>query len=273
VKLVECFLYDGEHEAVGIRFQEHRSDIDEYWVIESDQTFTGFPKPLKFHSDAAKYGWDLSRVKVWDISSERKPSKDPWVHEYSSRDFVYYLSDDLRDCDLLLVSDADEIASNRAIQQIKELGSRSLPIRLGLHTSYLFLDYQLVEPQWVANCSWAYVISRQHLRYATASQWRLELQAGTFHGLLMPNSGWHFSYLGGVERIRKKLESFSHTEFSKEYIPIDLDVSQLVRKGADLLRRPGYRFDLVDLGMLPDCVIDDLGRFEHLLFHRSQERQ
>ena len=30
----------------------------------------------------------------------------------------------------------------------------------------------------------------------------------------LPDAGWHFSYLGGVEAIDKKLKSFSHSEFS-----------------------------------------------------------
>lgn len=35
----------------------------------------------------------------------------------------------------------------------------------------------------------------------------------------IPDGGWHFTWMGGVERIRTKLQSFPHSEFNKpEYL-------------------------------------------------------
>ena len=50
-----------------------------------------------------------------------------------------------------------------------------------------------------------------------------------------PNAGWHFSYMGGVERIRAKLAAYAHTEYNR---PEFTDAAQLARRlgrGEDVL--------------------------------------
>ena len=37
------------------------------------------------------------------------------------------------------------------------------------------------------------------------------------NGPIIEGGGWHFSYLGGEEMIREKIESFSHVEHNNDY--------------------------------------------------------
>ena len=51
------------------------------------------------------------------------------------------------------------------------------------------------------------------------------------------NGGWHFSYLGGVERIREKIAAFSHQEFNKPPFNTPDWIREQLIQGADLFGR------------------------------------
>lgn len=45
-RVVDAFIYSGEEDIHDLRIQILNSVVDEFWIIESDQTFTGDAKPL-----------------------------------------------------------------------------------------------------------------------------------------------------------------------------------------------------------------------------------
>ena len=49
------------------------------------------------------------------------------------------------------------------------------------------------------------------------------------------NAGWHFSYLGGVEKIVEKLESFAHAEFDNDTIKNRSRIANRIDAGKDNL--------------------------------------
>jgi beta-1,4-mannosyl-glycoprotein beta-1,4-N-acetylglucosaminyltransferase len=51
------------------------------------------------------------------------------------------------------------------------------------------------------------------------------------------NGGWHFSFLGGKEVIRKKIKSFSHTEYNSEKYFSDENIDQSIDTGKDIFNR------------------------------------
>jgi beta-1,4-mannosyl-glycoprotein beta-1,4-N-acetylglucosaminyltransferase len=54
---------------------------------------------------------------------------------------------------------------------------------------------------------------------------------------IIPNAGWHFTYIGGAKKIVEKLESFSHTEYNfDEFKEID-KINDRIKTGKDLFGR------------------------------------
>lgn len=63
---------------------------------------------------------------------------------------------------------------------------------------------------------------------------------------ILPNAGWHFTYVGGAKKIVEKLESFSHTEYNLDEFKDINKISELIKKGKDLFGRD-MEFEVVDL--------------------------
>ena len=79
------------------------------------------------------------------------------------------------------------------------------------------------------------------------------------------NAGWHFSYLGGVERIIKKLESFAHTEYNKEEFKDPKKIEEAISSGRDILGRDfHYKFIAID-DTFPKYLLTNMDKYRHLV--------
>ena len=65
-------------------------------------------------------------------------------------------------------------------------------------------------------------------------------------------AGWHFSYLGGIDKIRTKIESFSHTEFNRPDITSDENIIAAMEEGKDILNRPNIFYKTYPLDYYPE---------------------
>jgi beta-1,4-mannosyl-glycoprotein beta-1,4-N-acetylglucosaminyltransferase len=54
---------------------------------------------------------------------------------------------------------------------------------------------------------------------------------------IIANSGWHFSYIGGVKKIIEKLEAFSHTEYNLSQYKDEAFIKNAIENGKDLYGR------------------------------------
>lgn len=68
---------------------------------------------------------------------------------------------------------------------------------------------------------------------------------------ILPNAGWHFTYIGGVQKIIEKLEAFSHSEFNNEEFKNKEKIEQQLKSGQDVLGRDVKFNVLTDLSSLP----------------------
>ena len=58
-------------------------------------------------------------------------------------------------------------------------------------------------------------------------------------GKYIKNAGWHFTYLGGFEMVKYKIQSFAHQEYNNEYYMNDKRLMNLIMDGMDIFER-GY---------------------------------
>jgi len=71
---------------------------------------------------------------------------------------------------------------------------------------------------------------------------------------IIPNAGWHFTYLGGVKNIIKKLEAFSRTEFNNDTFKSQEKIEEYITTGKDLFGRD-MQFKMLDnLETLPKFI-------------------
>ena len=83
---------------------------------------------------------------------------------------------------------------------------------------------------------------------------------------VLPEAGWHWSYLGGTEKIREKLEAFAHQEFNTGYHKDPRHIEKCISKGRDLFDRKKMRYRAVPLdGSFPTYILENQDRFAHLI--------
>ena len=74
--------------------------------------------------------------------------------------------------------------------------------------------------------------------------------------LVFPRSGWHFSYLGGVDQIIKKISAFSHSEIDVPEIKNADHIMDCILKGSDYIGRDGYEYGFYPVGSYHERIQD-----------------
>lgn len=90
-------------------------------------------------------------------------------------------------------------------------------------------------------------------------------------GTIIPNGGWHWSWMGGKDRIIKKIESYSHYEFNRPEFKTDDHIDTCLKTGADLFNRgPGYVLPIDEI-VLPLHVIQNINNYKHLIHPKHRD--
>jgi beta-1,4-mannosyl-glycoprotein beta-1,4-N-acetylglucosaminyltransferase len=94
------------------------------------------------------------------------------------------------------------------------------------------------------------------IRQATEDEFKLS-------GNIIENAGWHFSYLGGADQIRHKIESFSHQEYNNDYVKSN--IKQFLESNNDVLGR-NCNHQIVDIDdSYPDFIINNVERLSKFI--------
>lgn len=214
--IYDTFLYNGEEDMLEIRLNELKDVVDYFVICEATHTFSGKPKEISF---IHKYDFPTIRL-IYDT----KPSSNPWKNEAKQRE---YLLDNLLtyDDDLILLSDVDEIPRADIIRKWRLCFSpKSKPIVLEMRWFYYYLNYEVKE-------KWHGTIIAQ--RNKIKSMEKLRRQRNRLPRI--SNAGWHFSFMGDIDSMVKKIESFSHQEFNKPHIKNKERITNLIKNKKDIL--------------------------------------
>lgn len=205
-RVFDVFPYYNEHELLRIKLGEMADWVDYFVVVEATRTFTGAPKPLYFKAREAAFAPFAD--KIIHVVVDRFPDHVhcAWAREFHQRDMaVRGLSGLCAPDDLVMITDADEIVSAKALD-----GFDGAYARLLMERSRFFLNYRQT-------------LERERQR-GLASVWRAGFLAG--HGLsylraafdktapMIFDAGWHFTSIADAAGIAQKLASVSHQDFA-----------------------------------------------------------
>ena len=83
--------------------------------------------------------------------------------------------------------------------------------------------------------------------------------------VIVPDSGWHFSYLGGVEKIIDKLEAYTHHEHNTDHYKNKSFIEQSINEGKSIYD-PITTFEVIPVNeVLPLWVGENQERMKHLI--------
>lgn len=298
MKVYDAFLFFNELDLLELRFNVLDGCVDYFVIVESAITFQGEDKEFVFEkhrSRFAKFEKKIIYFKVekYAINFANLPYiDDPRNSDEEILNEIYRFIDDCphfdkarefwwgndffqRECiwralavanpgpdDLILISDVDEIPNPETIIKIKGDVLPKTLLCLRQHEFCYYLNYYH-NSDWLGTCCFLYAsfvnVSLNSIRFSAKRDEGLSPQ-------IVNNGGWHFTSVGSVAAIKKKITSWSHREFNTAATLSGVEYN--VRHGYDIFRRPGFgRLDClpIERGMLPSFLVDNMDMFGHLI--------
>lgn len=228
-KIIDCFQYFNEKEILELRLKMLYDYVDGFLISEANYTHTGTPKPYTCLDTIKELGIPLDKINVIHLEvpdNLENNRENTWRREHYQRDVManYFVDDTV-----YFVSDCDEIIRPDFISSIAQLAVQHPNLIVRCFVWYLHCRADLFvetdsRPHYYRG---PFVCLKQHTEKYSLTQLRTAESTYTkidFPSLYIHNSdkeifpvGWHFSYMGDLERINTKIRSFSHWQ---DYDPV-----------------------------------------------------
>lgn len=232
--IVDTFLYAGERDLLDLRMCELSEVADHFVAVEGTLTFTGTPRklvPLRLPN--------LTHIVVDDFPAAS--ARNPWKREVWQRNAILRGLNGLRDDDLILMGDVDELPHADVIPGYVEPGSF---IRFGLALYQFNLNNRVTNDPAIER-AWS---NTTLCRLDDLRAWYPQGVRNRHKGIVI-YGGWHLSWLINP---REKHTAYSHQELRNFGDTIEEQVKN----------RWGYQYEFVSgVGHLPRCIQENLDRY------------
>ena len=266
--IIDIFSFNGELDILELRLNILDKVVDQFIICESDETFTGLKKPLYFQENKERYAKWLPKIKHFvmasgDVVLDRESNASPgvphnlhwWRREFTQKESMRYALTHLKDDDMVFIGDADEIWNPENIPTGGRWKLEQLVYAYYLNTR---------SSEWWEGTS---VMPYKDIRNNTLDNLRAhDIHRAYMRAPTLKNGGWHFTNIGGIDFIKRKLQSYSHQEFNN-----DIVLSQLfgrMEANQDFIGRD-FKFWL-DESQWPEFLKENKTIFQHLCNLRTK---
>jgi hypothetical protein len=223
MRIVDCFPYFNEKELLELRIKLLYDHVDKFIICDADRTHSGKPKPFLCKDVIRELNLPQEKIHVVEVNLPQK-STNPWVSGTWMRERMQRnaASQFIEDGDVCFVGDCDEIINPKYVKYYasiaKEHPHNILRVPLVLLTGRADLrvyDENGNPREWNA----PYFCIKSHLEKYSLSDIREanSLQKSIdFSDIFVTEnnqiveSGWHFTWMGDLNRIKTKCSSFLH---------------------------------------------------------------
>lgn len=223
MRIIDCFPYFNEKELLELRINLLYDQVDKFIICDADRTFSGKPKPFLCKDTIRELNLPEDKIQVIEVNLPKKSSQswisDTWMRERMQRNAA---AEFIEDGDVCYVSDCDEIIDPKFIKYYASVANDHQNNILRVPLVFLNVRANLrVYDQYNNPREWSssYFCVKNHLKKHTLSDIRESKSFGnlidfpdifiTEHNKI-ENAGWHFSWMGDLNRLKTKCESFSH---------------------------------------------------------------
>lgn len=283
IKIYDIFLFFNELTLLEIRFNILDKYIDYFVIVESTETFTGLPKKLFYEDNKhlfKKWEHKIIHYVIKDTPVDEKDLRDRlkqlnlnnldkqiildnltsdnvpkgqihWLKEFYQKEIIKKALIGLNDNDFCYVSDVDEIWDPEIL-----IDYSKSDIFKYKQKCYIYYLNNRSNENWRG---WSGTIATKYknIKYTCLNHLRTDSKTNYF---VLRNSGWHFTFQGGVNQIRKKLESYGHQEINTDEIKSQLENTILKNKD---IRGRHIKF-WKDESNLPKYLLENKEKYKEL---------
>ena len=255
MKVYDGFLFFNELELLDLRLNVLNEVVDWFVLVEATTTYTGVSKPLHYIEN--KKLFEKFNHKIIHIVVDTLPVYEQFkiarkVEEYQRNK----IKDGFQSCndeDLVMFSDVDEIPRPELLVELKQHITDEDVLGLFQKLYYYYFNV-FKEDNWVGPRLGRW----KKIKTLELEEIRLLKHITNY----IPNGGWHFSYMGGLEKIKTKIESFSHTECNTELIKNS--IAENINLNNDLYNRGKLQVVPLDESY-PKYITNNIQKFKHMI--------
>lgn len=234
--VIDICTFNGETAILKLHLSILSPYVDKFIIVEANKTFSGNDKPLYFFREQRyfKEWWkkiDYYVVNDWDdsdlweqaINSPNTQGAKHWRREFYIKESIHKAlkQSKVQDDDLLLIGDVDEIVDPLAFHESEE------PIKARLRVYAYWLNNRSSEQFWGT------LIARYgDVKDKCLNHMRSDASLYSKGDYL----GWHFTSMGGLEEVRRKLND-SYTTESYNTFEVQQLLPERLKTGKDYLGR------------------------------------
>ena len=209
--MIDTFMVGLEMELdmLNLRLHELDSVVDYFVIAESNVTGTGAPKEMVFWNRRSRFAPFLHKIVHVFTSEVPKDTKKYPSIIYLQRDAIpqALATLDMRDCDLVLLSDLDEIPRPSLVPQLVKMKALSNK-RQRLYMVWLQYNALCGGNRWAKAVVAKWAAAKQYA--GRWSEFRAVHYRKPYRKMIaeIPNAGWHLSNFFSVEDIVAKYRNY-----------------------------------------------------------------
>lgn len=273
MKIIDCFTFFNELDLLEFRLKLLDAHVDHFVLAESNITHSGQSKPFYFEENKQRFDqWKHKIIYlqvnqsadglVFNTETSYNPQSAAWKLENGQRNALSGANHIIDGNDLVLLSDLDEIPDPAIL---KKISTGKSPVVLSELFHYYFLNCQNIgNERW-----WNGTIAASGKQFQSITPQELRDKRNDWP--VVKKAGWHFSYLGGLEKIKQKIRSFAHTEFNKEEFLKDENILKAMEEGKDIFNRPGISYKFYPLVYYPAYLRRIMAQYPQLLHLKRKD--
>ena len=262
-KVYDCFIFFNELEILEMRLHELSPYVDYFVIVEATKTFGGKEKTLYFKENENKFAEFKEKI-IYIIVDDM-----PDIAENSRLPLQVYQRNQIKrglsGCsanDIIMMSDVDEIPNSQKIEEMVFLlntAAKALYYKQNFY--YYYLNGRVINYIWHGTaCCKAHTFLGDFHQNAH-EMWRI------FNGNdnYIAHGGWHFSYLGGVASIIRKISTISISEYDDDKYKNENILRRKIENGEDLFDRDlTIKYGQIDTDY-PRHLLKRIDKYRHLI--------
>jgi len=227
--IYDCFMFYNEVELLQLRMRELYDAVDYFVVVEaSNKHRDGSPRDSVYGKNLRKFSKFKDKIKYFAVTLEKD---SPYGRENEHRNKIYdcLLELDPEYLDMILVSDLDEIPNKEKFDEVSRLLEMGEPV-VYFNQMYFVYFYNCFSGKNVTGTAAVHFNTLKQL-HAVNGFGPQTLRNNKDYRTFVNDGGWHFSYMGGADKIRLKSESiFDGNPASKEFFEDQISDALLTKR-------------------------------------------
>ncbi len=284
-KVYDCFAFFNELDLLEIRLNVLNDVVDFFVLVEATRTFQKQPKPLFFAENKSRF--KKFEDKIIHVVVDTYPNfftrfrvPRPMDYDNHQKNQIVNGLTNAQPNDIVIYSDLDEIpAPGKITTYLNKPGIKVFEQHFySYYANCVLLENPHLPPSPNNDglARWRGSVMGYYKDFSDTKSFRKMRDRSEPEVTIIEDGGWHFTYLGGIESVIYKLNSFAHAKEKKYGIQQTLKANsvdtliEMINRGEDILgREMFYKFITPD-DTLPRYLVENQHLYPHL-FHYPEE--